>query len=110
MNSWDLIANEIQPKQPKVLLSQEGGSRGIGAFLPAGERWQDHETREAAWVVVLAGQVEIEHEARTKAAGAGHVFHFAEHERREIRAVSDATLLMVLAPYPAPDHQTSARR
>jgi quercetin dioxygenase-like cupin family protein len=110
MNSWDLIANEIQPKVPKVLLSQEGASRGIAAFISAGDLWQEHETREAAWVVVLAGQVEVEHESRTHLAGVGHVFHFAEHERREIRAVTDAKLLMVLAPYPAPDHQTSTRR
>jgi len=107
MNSWDLIAKELQPHQPKVLLSQEGGSRGIAAFIAAGDRWQDHETREAAWLVVVDGQVEVEHDARTHAAAAGHVFHFAEHERRELRAVTDARVLMVLAPYPAADHQTS---
>jgi quercetin dioxygenase-like cupin family protein len=110
MNSWDLMTREIPPKRPDVLLSQEGGSRGIAAFLPAGDRWQDHETREAAWVVVIQGEIELEHETRTHRAGVGHVFHFGEHERREIRALSDATLLMVLAPYPAPDHQTSATR
>jgi len=107
MNTWDLIANEIQPHRPKVLLSQEGGSRGIAIRLPAGERMQDHETREAAWVVVLNGQVEVEHDSATRQAGVGSVFHFAEHERREIRATTDTTLLLVLAPYPAPDHQTS---
>lgn len=107
MNSWDLITKDIEPHLPQVLLSQDGGSRGIALRLPAGDLLQDHETREAAWIVIVAGEVELEHEASTEQAGAGHVFHFAEHERREVRALTDATLLMVLAPYPAPDHQTS---
>ena len=107
MNSWDLVTKPIEPHKPQVLLSQDGGSRGIALRLPAGDLLQDHETREAAWVVVVAGEVELEHESVTKQLQAGHVLHFAEHERRELRARTDATLLMVLAPYPAPDHQTS---
>ena len=110
MNSWDLSTRDLAPHRPDVLLSQDGGSRGIATFLPAGDLWQDHETREAAWVVVVQGEVEVEHESRSHRAATGHVFHFAEHERREIRAVSDARFLMVLAPYPASDHQTSATR
>jgi quercetin dioxygenase-like cupin family protein len=108
MNSWDLSAYDLQPKHPEVLLSQEGASRGIAALLSAGDLWQDHETREAAWLVVVQGEVEVEHDGQTQRAGVGHVFHFAEHERREVRAVADARLLMVLAPYPAPDHQTAS--
>ena len=106
MNSWDLKTKDIEPHHPQVLLSIDGGSRGIALRLPAGDLLQDHETREAAWLVVVDGEVELEQEASAQRAAAGHVFHFAEHERREVRALTDATLLMVLAPYPAPDHQT----
>ena len=107
MLTWDLTTHDLEVHKPSVLHSDEGAARGIGLLLPAGDLLQDHETREAAWIVVIAGEVEIEHEGQSHRAGAGAVFHFEAHERREIRATSEARLLMVLAPWPAPDHQTA---
>ena len=36
--------------------------------------------------------------------GAGLLAHFAPNERRTIRAVSDARLVLVLAPWPGEGH------
>ena len=107
MLTWDLTTHDLEVHKPSVLHSDEGAARGIGLLLPAGDLLQDHETREAAWIVVVAGDVEVEVDGQSQRAGAGAVFHFEAHERREIRATSEARLLMVLAPWPAPDHQTA---
>jgi quercetin dioxygenase-like cupin family protein len=104
---WDLTTMDLEVHKPSVLHSDEGAARGIAVLLPAGDLLQDHETREAAWIVVASGDVEIDGDGTTTKAGAGAVFHFEAHERREIRAQSEARLLILLAPWPAPDHQTS---
>ena len=108
MLTWDLTTHDLEVHKPSVLHSDEGAARGIGVLLPAGDLLQEHETRESAWIVVASGEVEVEGDEGTQRGGAGTVFHFEAHERREIRATSEARLLMVLAPWPAPDHQTSA--
>jgi quercetin dioxygenase-like cupin family protein len=107
MLSWDLTTHDIEVHKPEVLHSDEGAARGIAINLPAGDQMQDHETRESAWIVVISGEVEVDGDGQTQRAGAGTVLHFEAHERRELRAASDARLLLVLAPWPAPDHQTS---
>ena len=107
MLTWDLTTHDLEVHKPSVLHSDEGAARGIAVLLPAGDLLQDHETRESAWVVVASGEVDVEVDGQTHRGGAGAVFHFEAHERREIRAASEARLLMVLAPWPAPDHQTS---
>jgi len=107
MLTWDLTTEDLEVHKPSVLHSDEGAARGIAILLSAGDQLQDHETRESAWIVVASGEVEVEGEDGTKRAGAGTVFHFEAHERREIRASSEARLLLILAPWPAPDHQTA---
>jgi len=108
MLTWDLTTHDLEVHKPEVLHSDDGAARGIGILLPAGEEMQEHETRETAWIVVASGEVEVEGQDGTTRAGAGSVLHFEAHERREIRAASEARLLLVLAPWPAPDHQTAS--
>jgi quercetin dioxygenase-like cupin family protein len=36
--------------------------------------------------------------------GAGGLVHWAPQERHEVRAVQDALLLLMLAPWPGPGH------
>ena len=108
MLSWDLTTHEIEVHKPAVLHSDEGAARGIAVNLPAGDELQEHETREAAWIVVITGELEVSQGDETQPAGAGSVLHFEAHERRELRARQDTRLLLVLAPWPAPDHQTAS--
>ena len=104
MDHWDLRTLDVQPHQPQILHSSRGESRTIAIQLPAGEELQEHEVHERAWVVVAAGEVEIEQGGSTESGGAGFVAHFDPKERHEVRAASDARLLLFLAPWPGEGH------
>jgi redox-sensitive bicupin YhaK (pirin superfamily) len=95
---WDLRTLDVQPHQPQVLHS-EGEGRSIAISLPAGEALQDHETHERAWLVVVDGEIEISG-SDTVRGGPGLVAIFDPQERREVRALSDARLLLMLGPWP----------
>ena len=99
MDTWDIASLDVRPHQPEVLRSDDAG-RAIAINLPAGERLQDHETRERAYLVVATGEIELDGE-RTVRGGPGSLAHFEPHERREVRAVSDARVVLILAPWPA---------
>lgn len=99
MRHWDLRALDVEPRQPAVLEST-GEGRTIAIALPAGERLQDHEVHERAWVVVIDGELEVEADSGTVSGGPGLVASFDPHERRELRARTDARVLMMLAPWP----------
>ena len=104
MDTWDISSLDVQPHNPKILRSDEGAARAIAITLPAGEQLQEHEVHEHAYLVVVAGDVEIGPEGNTQAAGVGTVAHWDPQERHEVRATSDARLLLVLAPWPGPGH------
>jgi quercetin dioxygenase-like cupin family protein len=88
-----------------VLHSQPGAARVIAINLPAGEELQEHEVHEHAWLHVHHGTVEVADagEGRTR-GGPGLVVHWRPQERHTVRAVEDALLLLVLAPWPGPGH------
>jgi len=104
MQHWDLRTLDVPPHQPQILDSQRGESRSILINLPAGEELQDHEVHERAHVVVIAGDVEVDGSGEVVSAGAGGFVVFDPHERHEVRARTDARLLLVLAPWPGPGH------
>jgi quercetin dioxygenase-like cupin family protein len=103
METWDIAALDVQPHQPEVLRSEDEG-RAIAINLPAGESLQEHQTHEHAWLVVAAGAIELEQDGETVTGGPGFVAHFEPHERREVRAQSDARLLLLLSPWPGDGH------
>ena len=103
MDHWDLRTTDIQPHQPQILQSERGQGRAIALNLPAGERLQDHEVHERAYLVVIDGEIEAS-AGETITAGAGSLVVFDPQERHEVRAMSDARLLLVLAPWPGPGH------
>jgi quercetin dioxygenase-like cupin family protein len=104
MDHWDLTGLDVQPRQPQILHSTRGDARSIAINLPAGEALQDHEVHERAHLVVIAGDVELEAGGDTVTAGSGHLAVFDPGERHEVRAISDARLLLVLAPWPGDGH------
>src|SRR3954470_19579366 len=104
LETWDIAALEVEPHHPQVLHSEEQG-RAIVINLPSGEELQEHETHEHAYLLVAAGQVELEHKGATISGGPGFVAHFEPHERREVRATDDTRLVLILTPYPAPGRQ-----
>jgi quercetin dioxygenase-like cupin family protein len=103
METWDINSLPIEPHQPKVLRSDDE-TRAIAIHLPAGEELQAHQVHERTYMLVASGQVEIDQEARSESGGAGLVAHFEPNERRAVRAISDARLVLVLAPWPGVGH------
>ncbi len=106
METWDLSSLDVQPQKPEVLRS-DPEARVIAISLLAGEALQEHQVHERAWMVVASGEVEVEEDGRTVAGGCGFVAHFDPKERHEVRATSDARLLLVLAPWPGDGHPGS---
>ena len=103
METWDIASLDVAPHHPEVLRT-DPEARVIAINLPAGEELQEHQVHERAWVVVAGGQVEFEQDGSMVAGGPGSVAHFEPRERHEVRAVSDARLLLFLAPWPGEGH------
>ena len=103
METWDIASLEVQPFNPTVLRSDDE-TRVIAINLPAGERLQEHQVHERAWVVVAAGEVEFEQGSDTVSGGPGFLVHFEPNERHEVRAKADSRLILLLAPWPGEGH------
>jgi len=103
MRTWDVGRLGVEPHKPEILSSGEA-ARVIVLSLPAGERLDEHEVHERAWLVVLEGEIEIDAGEERAGGGRGLVAEFGPRERHEVRATSDARLLLVLAPWPGDGH------
>ena len=103
METWDIATLDVPPHQPEVLRS-DPEARVIAINLPAGEELQEHQVHERAWVMVAGGEVEIEQDGQSVSGGSGLVAHFDPNERHEVRAKTDARLLLFLAPWPGQGH------
>jgi quercetin dioxygenase-like cupin family protein len=88
---------------PRVLFSSPE-CRAIVVDLREGEEMGDHQVRERAVVGVVSGRVEIESEGRRIDCDEGTLLTFEPGQPHEVRALAEARLLLLLAPWPAPDH------
>jgi quercetin dioxygenase-like cupin family protein len=103
VDTWDVVSLEVRPHQPEVLRSDDE-TRVIAINLPGGEALNEHQVHERAWLVVASGEIEVEHGGQTVKGGAGFLAHFEPAERREVRAVSDSRLILLLSPWPGDGH------
>jgi quercetin dioxygenase-like cupin family protein len=103
MDTWDVASLDVEPRHPEVLRSDDE-TRVIAINLPAGQRLQEHQVHERAWLVVAAGEIEVEQGGQTVTGGPGFLAHFEPAERREVRATSDARLILLLSPWPGDGH------
>jgi quercetin dioxygenase-like cupin family protein len=108
METWDIRSLEIEPHHPIVLRSDEE-TRAIAIHLPAGEQLHEHQVHERTYLLVADGEIEVTQDGRTVSGGAGFVSHFEPQERRTVRALSDARLVLVLAPWPGVGHPSRPR-
>ena len=104
METWDLPSLALEPHHPQILHSARGEARTIAIQLPAGELLQDHQVHERAHLLVIGGEVEVTRGAERIEGGAGLLAVFDPGERHEVRATSDARLLLILAPWPGDGH------
>ena len=105
MERWHVPSIEqAGVRDPRVLFSSPE-CRAVVIDLRAGEQLGQHEVRERAVLQVVSGQVTIADGAGTATpAEAGTLVTFAPKERHAVRADSDARVLLLLAPWPAPGH------
>ena len=103
MEHWDLETLDVAPHQPRVLASDEE-TRLVAINLPQGEELQEHQTHERTFLMVVSGEVEVVQGDASTSGSRGFLANFAPGERREVRATSDARLLLVLAPWPGVGH------
>ena len=103
METWDVRSLQIEAHHPVVLRSDDE-TRAIGIHLPAGEELQEHQVHERSYLIVVDGEISISQGDGSVSGGAGLLAHFAPNERRTVRAVSDARLVLVLSPWPGEGH------
>lgn len=94
---------------PRVLFSSPE-CRVVVVDLANGEEIGDHRVRERAVVEVVMGRVVIESSGETAECDAGTLVTFDPGEEHRVRALADARLLLVLAPWPAAEHYTEAEQ
>jgi quercetin dioxygenase-like cupin family protein len=110
MDSWDVSTLDVEVHKPAILRSDEGAARAIAINLPAGDQLQEHEVHEHAYLVLVSGKLEIQHQGGTETAGPGFVAHWDPHERHEVRATEDSRFVLILAPWPGPGHPGDHKR
>ena len=104
MESWQIDELAVEPRQPRVLSSQDEG-RAIVIQLPAGERLQEHQVHERACLIVVSGAVAVsEPGGQAVSGGPGLLVNWDPNERHEVAATEDARLLLILSPWPGDGH------
>ena len=103
METWHVNLLDIEAHHPKVLRS-DAETRAIVIQLPAGEQLQSHQVHERTYMIVVSGEIEISQDEGSVSGGPGLLSHFGPNERRTIEAITDARLLLVLAPWPGEGH------
>ena len=103
MDTWDITSLDVQPQKPEVLRSDDE-SRVIAINLPAGEGLEEHQVHERAYLVVADGEIEVEQGGQVVTGGPGFLAHFEPNERHEVRARTDARVILLLSPWPGDGH------
>ena len=106
MKTWDTRGLDVEAHQPSIVSSTDA-ARVIVLNLPEGEELQEHEVHERAWLLVVAGEVEVESGGETVSGGAGLLAEFEPKEQHEVRAKADSRLLLFLAPWPGEGHPSA---
>jgi quercetin dioxygenase-like cupin family protein len=104
VKSWDIARLELQAHAPQILSSTDD-ARAIVLQIPQGEALDEHQVHERAWLAVIDGEVEIATSDGERVTGGPGLFaEFDPAERHTVTARSDARILLLLTPWPAPDH------
>jgi quercetin dioxygenase-like cupin family protein len=85
-----------------VLFSDD--SRAVLIRLAPGQELSEHQVRERAFVCVVEGSAVIRSGGSELDVAVGSLVTFEPGERHSVRSAAGARLLLILAPWPAPDH------
>jgi len=103
MDDWNLEGLAWRPHHPEILSSTPEG-RVIVLDLPAGEMLQEHQVHEGAWIVVVDGEITVTTDTQVVEARPGILVQLAPQERHEVKALTNARLLLLLTPWPGTGH------
>lgn len=104
MDTWNLQTLKLRQRLPEILSSTEE-ARVLALDLAEGESLAEHEVHERCWIVVLAGEVSVTNSSGGSASGGvGLLVELPPGERHSVSALSDARLLLLLAPWPGNGH------
>ena len=104
MERWDLRQLAWRPHNPEILSSSQEG-RAIVLDLAAGGTLQEHQVHEGAWIVVIDGAIAVtDRGGGPVEAEAGVLVYLPPRERHEVRALTDARVLLLLTPWPGSGH------
>jgi quercetin dioxygenase-like cupin family protein len=104
METWDLSNLDVQPHQPEVLSSDDEG-RVIVIQLPSGEKLNEHQVHERAWLLLISGAIEVDDSGgATTRGGPGMLALWDPNERHEVRAIEDSRIVLLLSPWPGEGH------
>ena len=88
---------------PVVLYSGDEG-RVILVGLEPGQELGEHEVREHAWLLPIAGSVDVEANGTRIEIEPGVLVRFEAGERHAVRSPGGSRLLLILMPWPGPGH------
>jgi quercetin dioxygenase-like cupin family protein len=96
-------------RSPVVLHTQDGESRVVLIALEPGQELSEHQVKETALLLVVAGEVRVEAGGESVNAVAGELFHFLPDERHSVASDGGARVLLTLAPWPGDGHYRGNR-
>jgi quercetin dioxygenase-like cupin family protein len=96
-------------RSPVVLHSEEGQSRVVLLALDPGQELGEHQVKEAAFLLVVAGSARVVAGDGSADANAGDLFRFEPDERRSVSSDGGARLLLFLSPWPGVGHYRGER-
>lgn len=111
MRCWDL--KEIDAPdgtRDPVVLASEDDARAVLIALAPGQKLGDHQVKERAWITVVDGVVRVSGDGGTKDCAVGTLLMFEPAERHALESERGARILMLLAPWPAPNHYVGPER
>jgi quercetin dioxygenase-like cupin family protein len=105
METWTLADIETPGgSRSPVVLRSDDEARAVLVGLDPGQSLGDHQVKEHAWIVVVAGSATFRAGDEEHEAAAGTLIRFEPDERHSVRTESGAKLLILLAPWPGPGH------
>ena len=103
METWDIRSLAIEPHQPQVLRS-DAETRAIAICSPPARSSRSTRCTRAPTCSSSTARSRSRRTAQSTTGGSGLLSHFEPNERRTVKAISDARLVLVLAPWPGEGH------
>ena len=110
MQSWNLREIETPGgSRSPIVLRSDDSARAVLIALEPGQELSEHQVKETALLLVVAGEVRVEASGDSVNAVAGELFHFKPDERHSVASAGGARVLLTLAPWPGDGHYRGNR-